>query len=139
MPYTGIGDIALARKLAGHPKDTEISPTDFEKYMEYGQDMLFLFTKKKNWNSGDTAFDQCSRIVEHFAASLARSLWRDPDNKSQELFNRAKTMVNAIMENQSFASDDRPAGVSQTSVAYKYRTPALNEETEYYKSPRTDF
>lgn len=134
-----IGDIALARKLAGHPKDAEISPTDFAKYMEYGHSLLVLFTKKKNWVSTDEGFEAGQRIEEHFAASQARALWRDPDNKSQELFNRAKTMVNAIMENQGFASDDRPAGISQTSVAYKYKTKALNEDAAYYVSPRTDF
>lgn len=136
---TYLGDVGLARKLAGHPKDNEISPTDFDKYMEYGHDMVVLFTKKKNWTGTDEVIDNIRRIEEHFAASLARSLWRDPDNKSQELFNRAKTMINAIMENQGIASDDRPAGSSQTSTAYKYKTPGLNEDVTYYKSPRTDF
>ena len=134
-----IGDAGLARKLAGHPKITEISALDFDKYMEYGHSMLVLFTKKKNWQPTDEGYEAGQRIEEHFTASQVRALWRDPDNKSQELFNRAKTMINAIMENQGFASNDRPKGISQTSVAYKYKTRALNEDVDYYKSPRTDF
>ena len=134
-----LGDIELARSLAGHPKTTEVSDPKMKEGLEYGHDMLVLFTKKKNWNSNDEVINQVKRIEEHFCASWIRSWWRDPDNKSQELFNRAKTMINAIMENQGFASDDRPAGVSQTSSSYKYRTPALNEDATYYKSPRTDF
>lgn len=144
MVYTGIGDISLARKLAGSPTDgsggtpTEVSTTDMEQAMEYGQDQLFLFTKKSNWDSNDTVFHQVCRIVEHFAASYLYSWRRDPDNKSQELYNRAKTMCTAIMEDQSMASDEPPQGISQTSVAYNYSTNRLNDGMARYKSPRVD-
>lgn len=134
-----IGDPVLARKLGGHPKDAEFSPTLMDEAMEYGHDMLALHTNKKDWDAQDNAFNQAKRIEELFAASYVKSIWRDPDNKSQELFNRAKSLCGAINDNQSMASDPNAPGESQTSTARTYRTRNLNPDAEPYFSPRTDY
>ncbi|WP_411753300.1 hypothetical protein [Serratia sp. (in: enterobacteria)] len=134
-----IGDPALARKLGGHPKTTEFSDLQMDEAMEYGHDMLSLHTNKKNWVSTDAAWNQAKIIEALFAASMVKSMWRDPDNKSQELFNRAKSLCGAINDNQSMASVPSAPGESQTSVARGYRTPALNPDALPYSSPRTDF
>lgn len=134
-----IGDPALARKLGGHPKDAEFSPAQLDEAMEYGHDMLALHTNKKDWTSTDNAWNQAKIIEALFAASMVKSMWRDPDNKSQELFNRAKALCGAINDNQSMASVTAAPGESLTSIARNYRTPALNPNATHYKSPRTDF
>ena len=139
MPLPVLGDPDLARALSGHPDPVDVTPTQIEAGLNYGFDMLKLFTGKVDWTGTENIKEQASRIVEHFCASWVKSWWRDPDNKSQELFNRGKSMCVAMMENMKVVSPNQPTDASYTSVAYTYRTRALNEDAAPYKSLRTDF
>ena len=133
-----IGNADLARALSGHPDTTDVTPTELEAGLHYGFQQLMLFTGKKDWNNTEDTKDQAARAVEHFCASWVKSWWRDPDNKSQELYNRAKAMCSAIMENMKMVGADPPTDNSYTSVAYTYKTNALNEDIPRFKSQRTD-
>lgn len=137
-------DSAFARKLMGHPSDgtngtpSEITPTQMDECLDFGYEQIQLFTKKRDWDASDPIIHQLRMAEAYFASSVGRSIWRDPDNKSQEHYNRAKTLCTAIMENQEMASDVPPEGASVTSVAYTYKTNALNETAQRYRSPRVD-
>jgi len=141
MPVTlpPVGDVGLARALSGSPDTTDVTADELAHGMNYGFQQLILFTGKKDWNGTEDTKDQAARVVEHFCASWVKSWWRDPDNKSQELFNRAKSMCVAIMDNMKMVGANPPTDNSYTSVAYTYRTAALNEDAPRYKSPRTDY
>jgi hypothetical protein len=139
MPLPVLGDVDLARALSGHPDPDDVTPTEMEAGMNYGFQQLMLFTGKTDWTGGESVAEQASRIVEHFCASWVKSWWKDPDNKSQELFNRAKSMCVAIMENMKIVSPNQPTDASFTSTAYTYRTKNLNPDALPYKSPRTDY
>lgn len=133
-----IGDEDLARALSGHPEETDVTPDELIAGLKYGHQQIFLFTGKNDWTGNEKVIDQVARAEEHFCASWVKSWWRDPDNKSQELFNRAKGMCVAIMENMKMVGDNPPTDNSYTSVAYTYKTAALNEDAPRYKSMRTD-
>jgi|ERR1044071_751664 hypothetical protein len=139
MTAPPLGDAGLARALSGHPDDTDVTPTELEAGLNYGYQQLILFTGKNDWTGNESVKDQASRAVEHFTASWVKSWWRDPDNKSQELYNRGKGMCTAIMENMKMVSPGQPTDASYTSLGYNYRTPALNPDAAPYKSPRTDY
>lgn len=144
MAFLTIDSGAMARKLMGHPADgTGGTPAEFtvaqmNEALEFGHDQLVLYTKKSNWDANDPIINQLRIIEAYFASSLGRSVWRDPDNKAQEHFNRAKGLCTAIIENQSVTSDEPPDAASQTSTVYNYRTRALNPDANWYKSPRVD-
>lgn len=133
-----IGNADLARALSGHPDPTDVTPSEIEAGLNYGYQQLMLFTGKADWTTGNATAEQAARAVEHFCASWVKSWWRDPDNKSQELYNRAKSMCVAIMENMKMVGNNPPTDNSYTSVAYNYKTTALNPDAPRYKSMRTD-
>lgn len=140
-----LGDPTLARALAGHPTDgtggtnPEVTIAQMDEALEYGHDMLVLYTGKDTWTGSEPIINQLKRIEEHFAASYIRSWWRDPDKKSQELFNRARNMITAIQEDKSMSSSLPSDKVGYVSVTYQYRTNALNPEKPKYMSPRVDW
>jgi|GEM_PF-3684455 len=129
-----LGDVTLARALSGHPSDLEVTPSQMIEGMKYGHQQLMLFSNR-DWDTNTPLLNQLQRIEEHFCASWVKSWWRDPDNKSQELYNRAKGMIVALMENLPMSGTSGP---SYTSTAYRYRTAALNQNAMRYRSPRTD-
>jgi hypothetical protein len=145
MAYTYIGREPQARKLGGSPSDgtngtpEEVTPTELKDALQYGHGQLLLWSTLPDTTVQDTLYPfhaQCQEIEEHFAASYIRSIWRDPDNKAQEYYNRAKQMVTAMLENQPTS---QTTSASYTSVAYQYKTNALNANRPRYVSPRTDF
>jgi hypothetical protein len=139
-----LGDAARARALAGHPTDgtggtnPEVTPQEMTDALEYGQDMLNLYTGKDTWSTSDPVIDQIRRIIEHFAASYIKSWWRDPDNKSQELFNRARSMITAIQEDKHLATSLPSDRVGYVSTVREYGIAALNPNKQRYTSPRVD-
>lgn len=141
MPITPppLGDASLARALSGVSGNTDITDDEITNGLLYGYQQLILFTGKNDWTGNETVKDQASRAVEHFCASWIKSWWRDPDNKSQELFNRAKSMCVAMMENMKMVNPNQPTDASYTSLAYNYRHRNLNPASPPYKSPRTDY
>lgn len=144
MVNTYLGEPAMARALAGSPTDgtggtePQVTGPEMDKALEYGHDMLVLYTGKSDWSTGDPIIDQLKRIEEHFAASYIRSWWTDRGNKSQELDSRAKSMIRAILEDKNMSSTLPPDKVGYVSVAYEYKTAALNDKKQRYLSPRTD-
>ena len=134
-----IGDVNLARALSGVTENSDISDSEIVEGLKYGHQQIYLFTGKKDWNGTEDVINQVARAEEHFCASWIKSWWRDPDNKSQELFNRAKSMCAAIMENMKMVGSNPPTDNSYTSSAYNYRTKNLNPDAPAYKSPRTDY
>jgi hypothetical protein len=148
MAYLGLP--ARARDLAGHPTDgtggsnAEVTTAQMDDALNYGHSMLVLYTGKSDWGTGDQAIDQVRRIEEHFAASYIKSWWRDPDNKSQELFNRARSMITAIQEDKHMSSSLPSDRVGYVSVVKEYQTAnaqtaLLNQTNKLrYTSPRVD-
>jgi hypothetical protein len=140
-----LGDPNRARALAGHPTDgtggtnAEVTSQEMDDALNYGHNQLVLFTGKSDWSGSEPIIDQIKRIEEHFAASYIRSWWIDRENKAQELYNRAKDMIRAILDDKSMASANPPDKVGFLSTKYEYKTPALNPKKPRYLSPRTDF
>ena len=132
-----IGDPDLARTLSGSPDTTDVTAGQMIEGLKYGHQQLVMFSNLKDdaFSIGAPFYQQKQRIEEHFCASWVKSWWRDPDNKSQELFNRAKTMITSLLEN---LPTSQASGPSYTSTKYQYRTPALNPNAIRYKSPRVD-
>jgi hypothetical protein len=141
---TTADELKFVRKLMGSPSDgtngtpEEISPSELIDCLESAFEQIVLFTKKSNWSGSDTIINQVKMAEAYFCSSIGRSIWRDPDNKAQEHYNRAKGMCTAIMENQEMSSSDPPQGFSQTSVAYVHKTNTLNNTMKRYTSPRVD-
>lgn len=141
--YTYIGREGPARKLAGSPSDgtngtpEEVTVTELKDALQYGHGQLLLWSSLNPVILEETYpfYLQAQEIEEHFAASYLRSIWRDPDNKAQEYYNRAKQMVTAMLENQPTSQTQ---AASYTSVTYQYRTNALNPNRPRYTSPRVD-
>ncbi|HJX79134.1 hypothetical protein [Glutamicibacter sp.] len=133
------GTVSLARALSGVSDNSDVDDTEIQAGLDYGYQMLVLFTGKNDWTGSESVADQCDRAVEYFCGSWIKSWWQDPDNKSQEFFNRAKSMCVAIMENMKMVTPNQPTDASFTSTAYTYRTKNLNPDALPYKSPRTDY
>ena len=140
MPVTPppLGDAGLARALSGHPDTTDVTADELTAGLNYGYQQLILFTGKNDWTGNESVKDQASRAVEHFCASWVKSWWKDPDNKSQELYNRGKGMCSSIMDNMKMVTPNQPTDNSYTSTAYTYKTNVLNDDIPKYRSPRTD-
>ena len=141
--YTYLGRPAKARKLMGSPTDgtngtpAELTPTDMEDALQYGHGQLLLWSSLTPEQAVATHpfIDQLREIEEHFASSYYWSTKRDPEGKSTSQYSRAKSMIEAMLQNQP-ASQTNSA--SYTSLAYTYRTNALNSDRARYTSPRVD-
>jgi hypothetical protein len=143
MVYTYLGRPAKARKLMGSPTDgsngtpPELTPTDMEDALQYGHGQLLLWSTLRADQAVDTHpfIDQLREIEEHFASSYYWSTKRDPENKSTAQYNRAKQMIEAMLQNQPISETN---SASYTSTTYQYRTAALNPSAPRYVSPRVD-
>lgn len=143
MVYTYLGRPAKARKLMGSPTDgtngtpAEFTATDMEDALQYGHGQLILWSSLRADQAVITHpfIDQLMEIEEHFASSYYWSTKRDPENKSQSQYNRAKQMVEAMLQNQPTSQTN---SASYTSLAYNYRTAASNPGKPRYLSPRVD-
>jgi hypothetical protein len=143
MVYTYLGRPAKARKLMGSPTDgtngtpVELSPTDMEDALQYGHGQLILWSSLTPAQAVPTHpfIDQLMEIEEHFASSYYWSTKRDPEGKSTSQYSRAKSMIEAMLQNQPTSQTN---SASYTSQAYTYRTTALNASRPKYVSPRVD-
>jgi hypothetical protein len=143
MVYTYLGRPDKARKLMGSPTDgtnntpEELSPDDMQDALQYGHGQLILWSSLTAEQAVSTHpfIDQLREIEEHFASSYYWSTKRDPEGKSTSQYNRAKSMIEAMLQNQPTSQTN---SASYTSTSYGYKTNALNANVPRYTSPRVD-
>ena len=136
-----IGTVEGARLLGGNPDATDVSDALVIKALKFGHEQLIIWSGKSTWTGNERTINQAAIIEETFAGSWLRTAFRDPDNKSQELFNRGKSLCVALQENQKAVEDTPGVKMSHTSTTCPIGASTnVNDSTiPRYKSPRTDY
>jgi hypothetical protein len=135
-----IGTVSNARLQGGSPDPSDVDDTVVQQALKFGHEQLILWSGKSLWTGNERTINQAGAAEEFFAGSWLRTAFRDPENKSQELFNRGKAMCVAMQENQK-AVEDNPSNKSSytsTTCTMGQSTNAKNEDVKRYTSPRVD-
>lgn len=136
-----LGSVANARLQGGSPDTSDVTNDEIIEALKFGFQQLILWSGKENWTGNEKTINQANTICEFFAGSWLRTAFRDPENKSQELFNRAKALCVALQENQKAVGDEPGVKISHVSTTCTMgnSTNTRNPDIPRYKSPRTDY